>query len=201
MAAVYLPLHLLISSRLNVVHHISEEFMGEDFGIAYMYHNFGDKGTQDTAQIFASILRQLGGQKGKISPEIESLYKRLSPTFSKPNIPELVNALVAVMQEFSRVWLFFGALDECLEENLRAVLSNLKKHFKIPEVQIFATSRPYLSDVKNAFADQTILEVSTSTKDIETFVQNQMSHFPFEDPDESPKSEIIDKVIEESRSM
>lgn len=39
--------------------------------------------------------------------------------------------------------------------------------FKILGVQIFATSRSYLSDVKNAFADQTILEVSTSTKDIE----------------------------------
>lgn len=141
--------------------------MGEDFGIAYMYHNFGDKGTQDPEQIFASILRQLGGQKGIISPEIESLYKRLSPTFGKPNISELVEALVAVMREFSRVWLFFDALDECPEDNQRVVLSNLKKHFKIPGVQIFATSRSYLSDVKNAFADQTILEVSTSTKDIE----------------------------------
>lgn len=125
----------------NVVYHTSQEFMGEDFGIAYMYHNFGDKGTQDPEQIFASILRQLGGQKGIISPEIESLYKRLSPTFGKPNISELVEALVAVMREFSSVWLFFDALDECPEDNL--------------------------SDVKNAFADQTILEVSTSTKDIE----------------------------------
>lgn len=128
--AVYISLYLLICSRSNVVYHTSQEFMGEDFGIAYMYHNFGDKGTQDPEQIFASILRQLGGQKGIISPEIESLYKRLSPTFGKPNISELVEALVAVMREFSSVWLFFDALDECPEDNLRVVLSNLKKHLR-----------------------------------------------------------------------
>lgn len=149
--------------------YISTEFKGDDFGIAYIYCNFKDESTQNPIRIFESILRQLGGQKKRIFPGIKALYEDLSRTSRRPTLSELFKVLKTVIQGFSRVWLFFDALDECPESSRATTLSGLE-NLRIPNVQVFATSRPHLWDIESVFKEATILEVSASTQDIEVFI-------------------------------
>lgn len=88
------------------------KFPSEDIGIAYIYFGFKDRDEQTPTKIFASILGQLCYRKSVLPEEVNGLYKKLEQGRTTPDLCELVDAIVSVAGHFSRVWLFFDALDE-----------------------------------------------------------------------------------------
>lgn len=182
--------------------YISTKFKGDDFGIAYIYCNFKDESTQNPIRIFESILRQLGGQKKRIFPGIKALYEDLSRTSRRPTLSELFKVLKTVIKGFSRVWLFFDALDECLESSRATALSGLED-LRMPNVQVFATSRPHLGDIESVFKEAMILEVSASTQDIGTFIRSKINKNPRvrDILDMGSIDLITQKIIEKSDGM
>lgn len=121
----------------------------------------------------------------------------MSPKGQRPGLRDLLEILTSVAQEFTGVWLFFDALDECQEQQRATLLSSIAQ-LKNANIKIFATSRPHPEDIRQTFEKAIQLEVSANQADIETFVRSKLV----------PKrlkpafiGEIISKILTQAEGM
>lgn len=93
------------------------------------------------------MLGQLCCQRSTLPAEVKGVYEELLPMRKTPDLRELVDAIVSVSQHFSRVWLFFDALDECDEVTQCVDILSTIQRFMKANIGGLATSRLHLSDI------------------------------------------------------
>lgn len=158
-----------------MIDHISSRFPGEDVGIAYIYCGLKDRENQTPAKILASILRQLSYRKSVLPGEVKGLYAKSADKGKTPDLRELADAIVSVTRGFSRVWLFFDALNECDETKQRVDLLSTIRRFMKGNISGFATSRSHAEDIQSTFRGAAKIELLAQETDIKTFVKGKIS--------------------------
>lgn len=154
---------------------MTTKFPGEDIGIAYIYCGFKDRDKQTPTKIFASILGQLCYRKSLLPAVVKGLYEKLMSQRKTPDLLELVDAIVSIARNFSRVWLFFDALDECDEKSQRVDLLSTIQRFMETNIGGFATSRSHPSDIQSTFKVTPKIELLARATDIQRFVTDKIS--------------------------
>lgn len=121
------------------------------------------------------MLGQLCYQKSTLPGEVKGLYEKLQPMRKTPDLRELVDAIIFVSRHFSRVWLFFDALDECDEITQRVDILSTIQRFMRENIGGFATSRSHSEDIQSTFKMTTKIELLARETDIKSFVTAKVS--------------------------
>lgn len=154
---------------------MTTRFPSEDIGIAYIYCGFKDRDEQTPTKIFASILGQLCYRKPVLPGEVKGLYEKTERGGKTPDLCQLVDAIVSVAGHFSRVWLFFDAVDECDERTQRVDLLSTIQRFMGTNIGGFATSRSHPEDIQSTFRMTPKIELLARVTDITSFVTSKIS--------------------------
>lgn len=147
-------------------------------GIAYVYCNFRRQDEQQADDLIASLLKQLASSLPSFPAALKERYGRYGNA-QRPSLGGLMEILRSVVElHEERVFIIVDALDECHSPSgcrsrfLKEIL-NLQSWGR-SKVNVFATSRPGISDIVEAFEGHPSLEVIASREDIERYLQGQM---------------------------
>ncbi|KAI7975791.1 hypothetical protein EIK77_005541 [Talaromyces pinophilus] len=164
-----------------VVEELSTRYYTDNtVGIAYLYCEFSQQDTLRPVDLFLSILKQLTEGLHFIPAELEELHERRRN--ERPTFADVMKALRAIISQYSRVFVFVDALDECPVANgnrrdflLSSLLPNLFRLQDECGINIFATSRE-IPEIMEAFDrnGSTNLPIRASDEDIRIFLSDQM---------------------------
>lgn len=168
-------------------------------GIAYIYCDHRHQETQKVDELIMSILKQLTQKMFSLPNCVREMHETHTYAQTRPSLDEILGALHTIIEKYSRVFIIVDALDQCptssgCRQFFLKELSNLQNQFG---VNCFATSR-LDSDIITHFRTNSIsLEIRTSAKDIEIYVEKYMDQLPaFIELDQRQKEIILVKVLE-----
>lgn len=164
-----LPIHS--SAAIN---HFDEEATAKNYGVAYTYFEYKERGRQTPVNILASLVTQLASQIPELPAEIEKLHSKLESRGKKPMFDELYNALVATFKSFDQIFLIFDALDECDPKSQRRELLPLFHRMRKSGARLFVTSRQYPEDIQESFHDSAKIELIPKKEDIRIHIQQRI---------------------------
>ncbi|KAM7191628.1 Ankyrin repeat-containing domain protein [Naviculisporaceae sp. PSN 640] len=193
------------------IDHLTAKFGNapDDIGIVYVYFSYQKEGSQGSADVFASLLRQFCAAKNVIPKKVKDLYKDCTETRSRrPTRSELVDGLDVVMRSFSRVFVLLDALDESRHGTMKSVVGELfALQEKNPMINLFATSR-YIPEILAEFNNSelgritTSIEVRASEIDVRRYLEGQMGELPgFARRDKKLQEEITTKIVNSVQGM
>lgn len=165
-----------------MIDHLHNLFSGhQNVGIAYVYCNFRRQDEQKAEDLVASLVKQLASSLLSFPDALKELHGRYIKTKTLPSLSELALALNSVVSLYEeRVFIVVDALDECrlsdgCRSNFLGKLSDLQSACgpKV-NINIFATSRPGISDIEKNFEGHPSLEILASRQDIERYLQGHM---------------------------
>ena len=132
-----------------------------------------------------------------------SEIKILHSSFPKPSSPgpsfgELIQAIIGIVGRFESIWMFVDALDEFDMQKLNQLLSGLCQLVNAG-INVFATCRPHIDDIADAFKSGTTCEITADEEDVGIFVRSKFSSKRFI---KAPIVEqITSKIVEKAGKM
>lgn len=149
---------------------------GPELGHAYYYCHYShnqDEGTAFLKWTVAQLCRQ--------AKWIPAQLKELHDHGYQPSIPELENALQAVLERFTMTYVVIDAVDESTpRDDLLAVIATIAVDKRFPNIKVLATSREYF-DIERLFsgiAETISMFNSLVEKDIRFFVHSRLLSSP-----------------------
>jgi hypothetical protein len=173
----------------------------ETVGVAYIYFNFRRKLEQQTADILASLLKQLSQHRPTLPESVVALYNQKKKKQARPSVDELSAVFLSVITEYTKAFVVIDALDECQEfggcrSRILTELFNLTRS----GANLFVTSR-FNREVEGKFDPMQVqsLEIRASKQDVEMYLEGNMPQLAAfaewdEDIRESIKVTISDTV-------
>lgn len=149
-------------------------------GIAYIYCNFQRKDEQKLSDLLGSLLKQLAQAQSSYLPEcVRALYDKHKDKRTRPSFDEIRTTLHSVAAEYSRIFIFIDALDECqvaggCRDRFISELFNLQNECG---ANFFATSR-FIPDITEKFNDCEPLEIRATDHDIRLYISGRISLLP-----------------------
>ena len=145
-------------------------------GVAYIYCNFQQQGTQKIDDLMASLLKQLAQGQSSLPGSVKDLYGQYKTKRTRPLLDEILRVLQSVAKMYSRAFIIVDALDECqVSDDSRArFLSELFSLQTRHEVNIFATSRP-IPQIINQFNGSVQLEIRAHDEDVRKYLDVRIS--------------------------
>jgi predicted ATPase len=145
-------------------------------GVAYIYCNFQQQGTQKIDDLMASLLKQLAQGHSSLPGSVKDLYDQHKTRRTRPLLDEILRVLQSVAKMYSRAFIIVDALDECqVSDDSRArFLSELFSLQTRHEVNIFATSRP-IPQIINQFNGSVQLEIRAHDEDVRKYLDGRIS--------------------------
>jgi hypothetical protein len=145
---------------------------GEINGLTYVYIDYKDQIQQSTASILSSFLKQLALRLDSELPEGHDLQKKFRFKSKRPELVDLMNAVVALSHRFTSTYTIFDALDEC-EAKERSKLLKVIDQLAEAGVKVFATCRPHIRDARHFFEvrNATSIKIEADTEDIQNFLR------------------------------
>ncbi len=161
------------------VGHLWEYVQDKDIGVAYIYCNYKTQADQKSANLAATILKQLIQERPSIAESVTVLYDRHAGRRTRPSLEEIQTALRLVVSSYSKVYVVIDALDECLDHDgsrsqLLAILRDLQSKANL---SLMATSR-FIPEVVQKFSLSPVLRVRASASDVKRFVAGQIYRLP-----------------------
>lgn len=160
-----------------VVNYLLSEFQQlPNIGIAYIYCNYQRHAEQGVVDILSSLLKQLAQTRSPLPRSVQDLYRVHERFRTHPTFPQILEALIAVSADYSKVFIVIDALDECnASNNTRAtVLREILRLQNHANANIFATSRPNM-EISSFFSGSLTQEISATDHDIGTYLNRQIS--------------------------
>lgn len=181
-----------------VVEELSKRFDGDgNIAIAYIYCNFKRQHEQSCENILASLLKHLAQRRPQLPQVIEALYERCETDKARPSLDDFSVALHSVAAEYSRVFIFIDALDECQVENgvVAKLLPQISTLQSKGRVSFFTTSR-LIPDIMERFEGDLRLEIRADEQDVQRYVEGQMPEMPrFVRRDFELQQEISSEIV------
>lgn len=137
--------------------------------LAYFYFDYKSQDTQTPYFVVSCLLRQLLTQHQTVPNSLNQLYSRFGRKQGRPSWQELIETFTDLCCE-SGAYVVLDALDECEVECRRKII-NFIGTMRRKNVRLFATSRPYPEDVRNAFRGASIVDVEASGADLKEFLK------------------------------
>lgn len=149
-------------------------------GIAYIYCNFQRQDEQKAGDLLGSLLKQLAqDQSSSLPGSVKALYDKHKDKRTRPSFDEIRRSLHSVAAQYSRVFIFIDALDECqvaggCRDKFLSELFNLQATCG---ANVFATSR-FIPDIMAKFNECESLEIRASDHDIRLSISGRISLLP-----------------------
>ena len=186
-----------------VIDHLHTLFNGNpNIRIAYLYCNFRRQDEQRAEDLVANLVKQLASGLPTLPEALEALYGRYNREGTAPPLRELEKTLRSVVLLYEgRVFIAVDALDECrlsggCRSNLLNTLLDLQSGSG-SRVNIFATSRPGISDIAERFEGHPSLEILASRQDIERYLEGHMGELSsFVERNQGLRGEIITTIVD-----
>lgn len=164
-----------------VIEYLYKQFsqQTDDVGIAYIYCNFKRRDDQTSANLLASLLKQLSQAKPSLPDRTRALYEHHIEKRTRPSLEEISQTLQSVANMYSRVFVIVDAVDECPtldggRTELLAQMFQLQSHSRI---NLFATSRP-IPEITEWFTGSVWLEIRASEQDVQRYIDGHLSILP-----------------------
>lgn len=129
----------------------------------------------------ASFLRWTIGQLCRHAKWIPAQLKELHDHGCEPSIPELENALEAVLEKFKMTYVVIDAVDESTpRDDLLAVIATIAVDKRFRNIKVLATSREYF-DIEKIFSGiSEVISMSNPLveRDIRLFVHSRLLSSP-----------------------
>lgn len=166
------------SCSCGVIKHLKDRADASDYGVAYFYFDYKERGNQTPILVLASLVKQLGYQIPCLPQKISKLYADLEHKGERPNLEELLIVLLSIFVSFKRVFIIFDALDECNQKGQRDRLLPLFHRLGEGGANLFITSRYYPEDIQVSFKDVPRIEIIASGQDIKSYILQKLEENP-----------------------
>ncbi|KAM3066169.1 hypothetical protein ACMFMF_010485 [Clarireedia jacksonii] len=162
-----------------VVAELNTRYNDENIGIAYIYFNFREDGSQKLDSLLASLLKQLAQTRSTLPDPIKNLHNRRNTKNERPSLNDIKVCLQNIVMLYSRVFILVDALDECkASENCRsAFISEIFGLQDKSKINLFATSR-FIPEITDLFDESITLEVRASDEDIRRYLRGHIGILP-----------------------
>jgi hypothetical protein len=182
---------------------------GNQIAVAYVYCDYRDNVQQTAVNMVSTLLKQVIDAHSDHLPAgvIDSLKKQRSK--GRPTLEESCHLLESALQSFSKFYICVDALDECLEEDRKALLhsiSRLLQRFGNTTARVFTTGRPHMkASIEKTFTVppcEVVLEANED--DIRRYIQWKLDmddNFADDKDSDLFKKQIMDKIIEIASGM
>jgi hypothetical protein len=162
-----------------VIDHLSK-YHPEDsnsVGVAHIYFNYKEQGSQRLSNILGSLIKQLCQQLPQPSRHLPQL-ENLASGGRTPSEEEIYLALFETSNSFSQIFLVFDALDECDRETQREALLPMLHRMGENGFRVFMTSRRYADDIEERFRNVSSIEIVAHDDDIKSYIYERMDVYP-----------------------
>jgi len=155
---------------------------------------------QSALNIVSSFLKQLALRLDSELPEVHDLQKKFRFKGKRPELVDLMNALIALLHRFSATYAIFDALDEC-ETKERVKLLHIINQLAEAGVKVFTTCRPHIRDVRRFFGerDAAFIPIAADIEDMKNFLRIRVEERSNQSP--AMKAKIIDKLSLSSQGV
>jgi hypothetical protein len=145
-------------------------------GVAYIYCNFQQQGTQKIDDLMASLLKQLAQGQSSLPGSVKDLYDQHKTKRTRPLLDQILKVLQSVAKMYPRAFIIVDALDECqVSDDSRArFLSELFNLQTRHEVNIFATSR-FIPQIIDQFNGSVPLKIRAHDEDVRRYLDGRIS--------------------------
>lgn len=148
----------------------------EGDALCFAYYNYRDMQLKDLHQIIAALIKQLCRRKDQLPCDLLQTKHDALP----PSLVGTQERFMSLVEDLHQVYVVFDALDECPEQERRAILKFIIGIVAAQvrcRVKVFVTSRKEM-DIAEAFGDRHIptiqIQAENVTADIKTFVCSQV---------------------------
>ncbi len=184
----------MITSRSLVVDRLRDNFSDQNVVVAHLYFDYRNQEYQSTANMLASLLKQLAIPKAELPKPILELHQRLNSQEKRPQQQEIEDALLLTCQDYDRVFIIIDALDECdVRTHRKHFLKSLETLRTKSSSRIFITSRPYPDDIKKSLESAPQIIISADDEDLQRYISREL--------DNSDNLEVIDEELREKIIM
>jgi hypothetical protein len=159
------------------VDHLQKTVQTADVGVAYIYCDYKREADQSTSSLLAAMLKQLVQDWPSIAKPLSSLYDHHEVRRTRPSVEEMLNVLQSVLADYSRMYIVIDALDECVHDDRRELLSKLRNLQSKTGLRLMATSR-FIPDIIEEFNGLPKLEVRADDADVKRYVVGQIKRLP-----------------------
>ena len=186
-----------------VVDHLCSKYRTDfSVSIVYLYCNFRQQQQQKPKDLLLSLLKQLVQRQAPVPESVKTLYKYHNRERTRPSFSEILEALKLVAAQYSRALIIVDALDECgisdsERQKFLLAIFNLQDKTK---ANIFATSR-INDNIAKLFKGALSLQIRASDKDVESYLDGQMSLLPSDILDDALQGTIRREVIRAVNGM
>lgn len=193
----------LTRDRAIAIDYLETRFPKTNIGIAYVYFNYKEGGTQTLLNVVSSLVAQLLPQTPGSSNIIQ---KHSGDRKQVRQISRICDMLWSCISFFKEAFCIIDALDDC-DERLRAELLAILR--RAPEnFRLFCTSRP-LTVIADMFPKALRLHIRATDADIETYVRARikitLEHKLLKSLPADSQAEyierIVSRIIEKARGM
>lgn len=144
-------------------------------GIACLFCSYKSQNEQTSADLLASLLKQLVQELPVLPDVVKTLYERHAKTNTRPSFRELSMVLHSVVDSYFRVFFVIDALDECTNidrsrEHLLREVFNLQSQTRI---SLFATSR-FIAEIEKEFEGSISLKIRASDEDVQRYLDERI---------------------------
>ncbi|KAJ7577718.1 hypothetical protein C8J56DRAFT_1031374 [Mycena floridula] len=139
----------------TAVDHLRNQLSQPGVGVACIFFDYNTSSSQNIANIFGSVLRQLLINPSSSPGLPNSLYRSFKSEQSCPNsLNALAEALQAQIQLYSHVHLVVDALDECSLDIRDDFISTIRSLTELGHLSVLITSR-HISAIAQEFMNET----------------------------------------------
>ncbi|KAK7052724.1 ANK-REP-region domain-containing protein [Favolaschia claudopus] len=160
-----------------VVKHIEDKLQTQKVGLAYIYINHKELGTQSPTALFASLCKQLLLNKS-LPLMLRDLWQYHSDRKTQPTLADVLRLLKIVLLEYSRIYVVIDALDEYFnitDEHRAIFIQNVVEIIKQFPIHLMITTRPNNMS-QSRFSNLQLVPITAEKADITRYIQNQFNH-------------------------
>lgn len=145
-------------------------------GMAFIYCDFRQQGTQKIDDLMASLLKQLAQCQSSLPPGVKSLYDQHKKKRTRPSLDEVLRILCTVATIYKRLIIIVDALDECevIDGTRTSFLSEIFSFQTQHGANIFATSR-FIPQIVDQFNGSLSLKIHAHDEDVRQYLYGRIA--------------------------
>jgi hypothetical protein len=198
-----------------VIDHLTETYRCFDVATIHIYFNYKEHEEQITQKLVANLLKQLVLQRSQPSEFTSWLFKQTSGKVT-PRLKDLLAALYAEMEQFSRVFVVIDALDECseddedrgLDESRPGARSGLLDALRnAPQCAKWLVTSRSLPSIREEVNGSPLIDIAAAQEDVEAYVKRQLKsnktllNILKKQKYDSLRKDIVDTILDTSGGM
>ncbi|KAJ7125994.1 hypothetical protein C8R44DRAFT_979911 [Mycena epipterygia] len=161
----------ILSSRVN--DYLRKNILQPGIGVTYIFFDYNQSTSQTPAAIMGSMIRQLMIDSPSIPESVKSLHALFtSGRTRRSGLSDLVVALKAQLQLYSRVYLVVDALDEC-SGNRDDFIAEIRCLMDTGHLQVLITARD-ISAIGHKFTNDSRINVLVHNEDVCSYITQRI---------------------------